>query len=385
MNSILLLAFKDLKLLFRDKGAVFWTFAFPLIFAALFGAMFSGIGGSNNRSNIQVAVVDEAGTDASGKFLEKLKAHQSITLEAMSREDAESAVRLRNKTAFVIIHKKAELEESGSETSSPKYTIGIDPSRQAETGMLQGILFQAALPFPAPGTSPEGESSFPQIPGMPGKDEIKVVDIARRARSTDQLSSAYQITFPAAILWGVMSCVAGFAISFVRERTRGTHLRLLISPLSHFTTVAGKSLACLLSSMIIAITLLIFAKLVFGVHVESPGLLALALLSTSFCFTGLMMLLGSLAKTEEAVNGAGWGIMTLFAMLGGGMMPLVFFPAWLVPFSHASPVKWGIYSLEGAIWRGFTMSEMILPVGILVGLGAVSFFLAMRVQKKMVI
>ena len=116
MNSILLLAFKDLKLLFRDKGAVFWTFAFPLIFAALFGAMFSGIGGSNNRSNIQVAVVDEAGTDASGKFLEKLKAHQSITLEAMSREDAESAVRLRNKTAFVIIHKKAELVESGSET-----------------------------------------------------------------------------------------------------------------------------------------------------------------------------------------------------------------------------------------------------------------------------
>ena len=137
--------------------------------------------------------------------------------------------------------------------------------------------------------------------------------------------------------------------------------------------------------MIIALTLLIFAKLVFGVHIESPGLLALALLSTAFCFTGLMMLLGSLAKTEESVNGAGWGIMTLLALVGGGMMPLVFFPSWFVPFSHASPVKWGIYSLEGAIWRGFTLSDMMLPIGILVGVGAVGFFLAMRVQRKAVI
>jgi ABC-2 type transport system permease protein len=38
---------KDLKLLFRDKMTVFFTFIFPLIFAAFFGSIFSGVGGGD--------------------------------------------------------------------------------------------------------------------------------------------------------------------------------------------------------------------------------------------------------------------------------------------------------------------------------------------------
>ncbi len=37
MNAILTLALKDVKLLFRDKFALFWIFAFPLMFAFFFG------------------------------------------------------------------------------------------------------------------------------------------------------------------------------------------------------------------------------------------------------------------------------------------------------------------------------------------------------------
>ena len=85
-------------------------------------------------------------------------------------------------------------------------------------------------------------------------------------------------------------------------------------------------------------------------------------------------------RTDVGTAG-GIGVM-LLAMLGGGMMPLVFFPSWLVPFSHISPVKWGIYSLEGAIWRGFTLGDMMLPLAILLGVGALGFVLAMRVQKR---
>ncbi len=58
-------------------------------------------------------------------------------------------------------------------------------------------------------------------------------------------------------------------------------------------------------------------------------------------------------------------------MFGGGMIPLAFMPRFMATLSQASPVKWSILALEGAIWRGFTPIEMLLPCGVLVAVGAV--------------
>ena len=44
MNKMLALMKKDFKLLFRDKMAVFFTFVFPLVFAFIFGSIFSLFG-----------------------------------------------------------------------------------------------------------------------------------------------------------------------------------------------------------------------------------------------------------------------------------------------------------------------------------------------------
>jgi linearmycin/streptolysin S transport system permease protein len=102
-------------------------------------------------------------------------------------------------------------------------------------------------------------------------------------------------------------------------------------------------------------------------------LLLLAVGSTAACFTGLMMFISTLGKTPEGVGGAGWGVMMPMAMLGGGMIPLIAMPGWLYQLSSLSPVKWGILGLEGAIWRGFSVGEMLLPCGILLAVGAVGF------------
>lgn len=365
MKAVLLLATKDLRLLFRDKGGVFWTFGFPLLFAALFGAMFSGVGGGGGgRGKIHIVVVNDNSGMVGGNFIDRLGKLDSITYQMMDKvDDAKDAVRLRKATAYLVV--RAPLPGS----PIPEFEVGIDPSRQVESGMLRGLIFQAASPG-GPGGS------------VAGKDMAEVVDVTREERETDRLSSSYQLTFPPAILWGIMGCVAGFAVSFVRERTRGTHLRLLIAPLSPFVSVAGKSLACLASAILVAVFLLVLGALFFGVKIDSLPLLVLAVFCIAFGFTGFMMLMGSVAKTEESVNGAGWGVLTIMAMLGGAMVPLIMFPPWLVPFSHISPVKWGIFALEGAIWRGFSFGEMLTPLGILVGLGVVCFGLAMRLQQK---
>ena len=48
MRALLLLTVANIKSFTRDRAALFWTLAFPLIFVVLFGSIFSG--GSNDRS-----------------------------------------------------------------------------------------------------------------------------------------------------------------------------------------------------------------------------------------------------------------------------------------------------------------------------------------------
>ena len=41
----------------------------------------------------------------------------------------------------------------------------------------------------------------------------------------------------------------------------------------------------------------------------------------------------------------------------------------MLTISHFCPAEWGILALEGAIWRGFDLAEILLPWGILLSVG----------------
>ena len=84
-----------------------------------------------------------------------------------------------------------------------------------------------------------------------------------------------------------------------------------------------------------------------------------------------MMLMSVIGKSEEAVSGAAWAPNMMMAMFGGGMVPLLFMPGFMRVLSNFSPVKWSILALEGSIWRGFSLSEMLLPCGVLVAVGVI--------------
>jgi len=100
------------------------------------------------------------------------------------------------------------------------------------------------------------------------------------------------------------------------------------------------------------------------------------------CFVGIMMFICTLGRTEQSVGAAGWAILMIMGMLGGAMMPLAFMPSWLRRFSHISPVKWGIFTLEGAVWRNFSLTEMIGPCLVLLAIGFTSFLLGVVMLRR---
>ncbi len=107
-----------------------------------------------------------------------------------------------------------------------------------------------------------------------------------------------------------------------------------------------------------------------------------AALCSVLCFVGIMMFICTLGRTEQSVGAAGWATLMVMAMVGGGMVPLVFMPSWLRPFSHISPVRWSIFALEGAIWRNFRFTEMISPCLVLLAIGVTAFSLGVIMLRR---
>lgn len=101
-------------------------------------------------------------------------------------------------------------------------------------------------------------------------------------------------------------------------------------------------------------------------------LVVMSVVSIGICFVGMMLPLSLIGKTEQAVSGAVWGVCTVMAMFGGGMIPVIFMPDFVQTLSNYDPVKWAVYSMEGAIWRGLSFAEMLLPCGILIAVGLVA-------------
>ncbi len=413
MNPIIALTAKDLKLLLRDKAGFFFTFFFPVLMAVFFGSIFSGQSGP--ASAMKIFLVDEDGTSEAREFAEKLSQAPELDVLDASRQEAVEGVRRGRRVAYILFPAGFG-EASPFAGKAPTVQLGVDPSRSAEKGMLAGLLnkyaaerLSATLADPAK-MQTSVDKSKSEIESAPIPDEpkntllafleqlSKLSEISGSPQAQEmgfggfvpvQIEEApvqiervgprnpYEISFPQGIIWAILGCSASFAISLVIERTRGTLVRLQMSPLGRGSILAGKALACFLTSCLLAVFLMLLGWVVFKVSFDSVPKLALAIVSVSICFVGLMMFLSVLAPTEQSA-GIGWAVLLVMAMLGGGMIPLFIMPGWMQQVSHVSPVKWSILALEGAIWRGFSYQELLLPCVILVAVGAGTFLLGVR-------
>ena len=101
MGTVLALAQKDLRILLRQRAAVFFSLVWPLLVAVLFGIIFAGPG--ETPSKIRIAVVDEDGTSGSADFAARLRKNTNFETAAAGRDDAARLVRQGKQTAAIVI------------------------------------------------------------------------------------------------------------------------------------------------------------------------------------------------------------------------------------------------------------------------------------------
>ena len=419
MKSILSIAHKDLRLLLRDRPGFFFTFFWPLLIAMFFGSIFSGA--SSGPREIALLYVDRDRSETSRAFLQTLDDSEELRLVESDLQEANERVRRGQSVAYIVIPSGyGEAADNPFFGGAPTVQFGSDPARRAETGLIQGVLVKYAAEqmqtfFTDSSRARESARSareqIEQGPAFEGSESVAgfldSLDLLMSALPSDTLFSSssfggfvpleieeiavererppgaappngFSISFPQGMLWGIIGSTAAFGISLVSERTKGTLVRLRMAPLGARHILGGKAVACLVTALGMTFVLVAVGRLFFDVRPLSYGKLSIALLCSALCFVGIMMLLSVLGKTEQAAAGIGWAILLVMSMIGGAMVPLFIMPSWLRSASDASPVKWAILAIEGALWRGFSWREMLLPCTILIGFGLFFFLIGVR-------
>ena len=414
MNQVITLAIKDMRLLLRNRGRIFFTFIWPIIVTVLFGLAFGG-SGNGEQGKPKVAVVDEDNSDGSRAFAKKLEG--SFELTAMNRADAENAVRRGNRTGYIVLRPGfGAASDRMFYGPSRQVELGVDPARRAEAGMIEGLLMkhasedlQKAFNDPAatqrmvdkalgemngaPSDQVAPVQRFlgelknfvntPQAQGPSGQNDWQPLKVVSRnvARERNGPENAFEITLPQGMIWGLIGCMMTFAVSMVKERTQGTLVRLRMAPLTDAQILGGKALACFATILLVEVMLFAIAWN-FGVHPTSLPLVILGGVCAAICFVGFMMLVAGVFRTEETAQGGAWAFLMPLTMLGGAMVPSFVMPQWMQSIGVISPVRWAMLAIEGGVWRNFSIGEMVMPCAILVSVGVVCFFMGTRALRE---
>ena len=168
----------------------------------------------------------------------------------------------------------------------------------------------------------------------------------------------------------------GISMNMVMQRETGIYRRMRATPVSALTVVLAHSITSFVNLFMSLVLQLIIAGLVFKITVRGsiPELLV-GMCFSIFAFIPLGLIIGSSArdtKTAPAITN-----LLFFPMmfLSGATFPFFMLPGWLQRVAEFLPATYVVELLQGIIYRGLPLSELLPPALILVVTGVVAFFL----------
>jgi ABC-2 type transport system permease protein len=339
-RRILAMTVASAKMLLRDRTALFFSLAFPIVFMVLFGVLFGGAGSSKPDLNV-------VGTSP---LVQALRQTDAVKIHV--RPDAATAItRVKDGDetgALIIRNGTARLYYQASST------VQSPILRQLVAGAATAIDLQAA-----------------------GKQPVIRVE----ASSVEDHSLDYiDYLVPGLLAMAIsQSAVFGIAFALVAYRSKGILRRLRLTPIRVGEFATARVLAALTLSLSQAIVLLAVGRLAFGVTIVGNllSLVPLVLLG-ALCFITIGLLVGSIAKTEDAAAAMANLVTLPMTFLAGVFFPLDNAPGVVRDVSKVLPLTYLANGLRGVAVSDHSFVWTLPKLGLLVAFTAVLAAVSLR-------
>jgi ABC-2 type transport system permease protein len=183
---------------------------------------------------------------------------------------------------------------------------------------------------------------------------------------------------PVSLMFAVATATTGLAL--VTEIDSGYFDKLLVAPIRRTSLIVGRLGADLVRGLA-ASTVVLFAGIAFGAHIESGplGAVVVILLASLFgvAYAGFGILVALTTRNVQATN-------TSFLLF----FPLLFLTPNFVPFDRLSPVmetlarinpvSYVIVGLRSLIIDGWVVDKLLVCVGVILVMGVVLIGLSLR-------
>ncbi|MCH8973853.1 MAG: ABC transporter permease, partial [Chloroflexi bacterium] len=246
----------NVKLIYRNRQALFWSLAFPLLFLVILGLSFGGNGGSAAA----IGVVDHAQDEVSKLLLDELDSLESV--EVIFRED-EAAAReeVRNNDLYMLLVIPPGLAASVASGRPVSFTLVYDQSSSASglfMGIVQRYLDQLNL----------------SLAGAP-----RLLTLDPEGVLADQVTFL-DFLLPGLVAMGIMTAsIFGISSAMASYREQRILRRLLAAPVRARDFFSAMVVAYLMLAIVQATIIFAAGVLLFGLTVNgNPGYIALLIL-----------------------------------------------------------------------------------------------------------
>lgn len=406
---ILVTAWKDLQVIFRDRGFLVVVLLLPAVFSIFFGTI-NQQAIENSRSSITfpVALVNQdAGAYGSqiAKIMADIDVLKLTTLDTPA--EAEALVRDSQVVAAVLI--PSNLTQQVDAYQPSQVTVLVDPTQQNFGGIVTGIMKEVVSPVVLVGELSYGirtlladytpyqqadeatrrgfvaqslAVNMAQVQKMQSEPWVKVS--ARNSEGQDLVivpDNIFAMIVPMFTVMFAFFIVGTVGAELLKEKQEGSLRRLMAAPIPRGAIVAGKMLAYLVLVLIQVALIFGGASLIFDMPLgNSPLALLLVTLAVGLAATGLGMLLAAISKTDRQADSTGLLLGFLLAGLGGcfsfSVVPLYKGGGLMQTVTRFIPQGQAVYAFDKLLIEGKDLLAVLPNIGILLLMALIFFAIA---------
>jgi ABC-2 type transport system permease protein len=409
MKTILHLIRKDFKRKWRNPVVILGFLLIPVVFTFIFGIVF---GSSEEQILPQVPVlVADKDTSILSQFLltalSQGELKKFMKIEVVEEEQGRKLLDKGKASALLIIPEK--FGDDAWEGRGTELLLLKNPSEQFLPQIAEEIVDTITILFSALLSVFSDEITVLQ--NVISKGEFSDLDIAdlsiqvknrmegvgkfvfppvislkqqtvseKEEEKTSSLSVQGYILPAIAIMFLLFICNIVFE-DMLREKEKGTLLRMSVSPMKLSEFIWSKTLTAALIGMLCTLVLIAIGRIIFSIYWGNIFLLILIIICLNIMLAGFIAFIYSFIHTERQAGAVLSSVILVMSMLGGSMMPVENFPPFIQKISQFTLNYWGLRAFHKAMQKDPFIDFIPILMGML-GVGIFFSFIGSYFMKK---